>query len=88
MLCDTGKEQTAAILTPYAREITLVFLNQQMLVGDVHFHLKFAVKATHPYEKRLLRPISAYSAADWCNILKNCGFDETSMKFGTQVDCA
>jgi len=23
------------------------------------------------------------SAADWCNIWTNCGFDETSMKFGT-----
>jgi len=30
-------------------------------IGDVPFHLKFALKVTHPSEMRRLRPISAYN---------------------------
>jgi len=36
------------ILTPHERVITLVYLYRQRLVGDVPFHLKFALKVTHP----------------------------------------
>jgi len=40
---------------------TLVFCYQQWLRGDIPFHLKFALKVTHPSEKRRLLPISAYN---------------------------
>jgi len=44
------------------------------LVGDVPFHLKFALKVTHPFKKRRLRPMSAYNvstvrASEKCSIL-------------------
>jgi len=42
---------------------TLVFWYQQWLRGDVPFHLNFALKVTHPSEKRRLRPISAYNVS-------------------------
>ena len=40
------------------------------------FHLKFALKVTHPFEKRRLRPISAYNvstvrASEKCLIIAN-----------------
>ena len=54
------KKHTADILTLHERVITLVLGHQQRLVGDVPFHLKFALKVTHPFEKRPLRPISTY----------------------------
>jgi len=45
-----------------------------MLMGDVSFHLKFARKVTHPFEKRRLRPISVYNvltvrASEKCPII-------------------
>jgi len=42
------KEHTADILTSHERLITLDLSHQQRLVGDVAFHLKFALKVTHP----------------------------------------
>ena len=40
-------------------------------------------------DMRILWMVSfAFSAADRWNIWKNCGFDETSMEFGPQVDYA
>jgi len=34
-----------------------------MVGGRLPFHLKFALKVTHPSEKRRLRPISAYNVS-------------------------
>ena len=50
VLCDETKEHTvtADILIPDERVIILVFCYQQRLVGDVPFHLKFALKVIHP----------------------------------------
>ena len=48
VLCDEVRENTAENLTPHERVINLVFLYQKRLVGDVPFHLKFALKVTHP----------------------------------------
>jgi len=40
------------------------FLIPTMVGGDVPFHLKFALKVTHPpFEKRRLGPISAYNVS-------------------------
>jgi len=50
-LCDETKEHTADILIPHKRVISLVFWYQQRLVGDVPFHLEFALKVTHPLWK-------------------------------------
>jgi len=47
VLCDKIHEHTTTILTPYERVITLVFLYQQRLLGDVPFYLKFMVRVTH-----------------------------------------
>jgi len=63
--CDETKEHTADILVLHERIITLVFLYPQRLVGDVSFDLKFALflKWPTPFEKRRLRPISAYNVS-------------------------
>jgi len=53
VLCNKMKEHTADILIPRERAITLVFWHQQRLVGDVPFHLKFALKLTHPFRNML-----------------------------------
>ena len=58
--CDKTIWCTADILIPHERAITLVFWHEQWLVGDVPFHLKFALKVTHPFEKRRLQQISTY----------------------------
>ena len=47
----TGPSSIAIYVGPHERMITLVIWHQQRLVGDVSFHLKFAVKVTHPYLK-------------------------------------
>jgi len=47
VLCDETKENTADILIPHERVISLVFWHQQRLVDDVHFYLKFALKVTN-----------------------------------------
>jgi len=60
---DRTKEHTVDILYHMKGIITLVFCHQLRLVGDVPFHLKFAVKVTHPFEKRRIRPISAYNVS-------------------------
>ena len=39
------------------------FWYQQILVSDVLLYLKFALKLTHPFEKRRLRPMSAYNVS-------------------------
>jgi len=61
VLCDKMKEHTANTLIPHERVITLIFWSQQRFIGDVPFHVKFVLKLTHPFEKRRLRPISAYN---------------------------
>jgi len=44
VLCDETKKDTAGILIPHERVITQVIWHYQRLVGDVAFHLKFALK--------------------------------------------
>ena len=71
-----NEKRTAEILTPHEREINFVFWHQKRLVGDVPFHLKFALKMAHPLEKRRLRPISAYDVwtvrtSETCSIIAN-----------------
>jgi len=39
------------ILVLQETAITLVFWHQQWLVADAPFHLKFALKVTHPLQK-------------------------------------
>jgi len=65
VLCDRSKAHrpTAGIFIPYEMVIILVFCDQQMLMGGVPFHLKFALKVTHPLQKRRLRSISAYNVS-------------------------
>ena len=43
--------------------VTLLLWHQQWLMGDAPFPLKSALKVTHPFEKRRLRPISAYNVS-------------------------
>ena len=61
--CDKTKQRTLNILIPHKTAITLVFWHQQWLVGDAPFPLKSALKVTHPFEKRRLRPISAHNVS-------------------------
>ena len=61
--CEKTKQHTANILIPHETAITLVFWHQQWLVGDAPFPLKSALKVTHPFEKRRLRPISAHNVS-------------------------
>jgi len=62
VLCDETIEHTGDILIPHERVIILVFGYQRRLVGDVPFHVKFALKLTHPPpEMHWLQPISAYN---------------------------
>ena len=49
--CDKTKQHTANILMSHETAITLVFWNQQWLVGDAPFSLKSALKVTHPLRK-------------------------------------
>jgi len=58
-----NEKHAADILTRHERAITLVLGYQQRLVGDVPFHLKFALKLTHARQKCWLRPISAYNVS-------------------------
>ena len=53
--CEKTKQRTANILIPHETAITLVFWQQQWLVGDAPFPLKSALKVTHPLQKRRLR---------------------------------
>ena len=48
VLCDERKQHTAEIWIPHERVINLVFRCQKRLMGVVPFHLKFALKLTHP----------------------------------------
>ena len=49
VLCDeTKKKHAAEILILHKRVIDPVVCYQKRFVGDVLFHLKFALKVTHP----------------------------------------
>ena len=50
--CEKTKQHTANILIPHETAITLVFWQQQWLVGDAPFPLKSALKVTHPLRKK------------------------------------
>jgi len=72
----TKQKNTAEILASHERVINLVFWYQKRLMGNVPFHLKFALKVTHPLEKRRLWPISSYNvstvrASEKCLIIAN-----------------
>jgi len=56
MLCDITKQCTADILIPRETAITL-----QLLVGDAPSLWNLCSKWPTPFEKRWLRPISAYN---------------------------
>jgi len=76
VLCDETKEHTDEILTIHESVINLVFWHQTRLVGDVHFHLKFALNDAPLFEKRRLWPISAYNVwtvrpREKCSIIAN-----------------
>jgi len=67
VLCDETKENTADILISHESLIALLFLHQKPgvergLTGDTDYHLKFAT-VTHPFEKRRLQLIYAYSVS-------------------------
>ena len=75
-VCPSHSLHTDKILRPHERVIGLVFCYQERLVGDVPFYLKFALKWPTPFEKRRLRPISAYNvwtirASEKCSIIAN-----------------
>jgi len=85
VLCDEMKEHRAEILTSHERLFNLVFWVQKRLVGDAPFQLKFALKLTTPFEKRRLRPISAYNVStvrtsEKCSIIAN---RKLTMRFPT-----
>ena len=76
MLCDVMKEHTADILIPHERIITLVFLPQRRLVGDISFPMKFALKMTHPLWKTPTLTDTAYNvwiikASEKCSTVAN-----------------
>jgi len=76
MLCDETKELTADILTPHERVITLVLWHQKRLVGDVPFHLKFALKMTHPLWKMPTSINNCYNVwtvrpSEKCSVIAN-----------------
>ena len=48
VLCDETKEHTADILMSHERVTTLVFWHQHRLVGNIPFHLKFALSDPFP----------------------------------------
>jgi len=51
VLCDKPKQSIADILISHERAITLVCWNQQWLVDNIPFCLKFALKLTYPLRK-------------------------------------
>jgi len=50
VLCDETNEYTAVTLTPHEVVINPVYWYRRRLVGDVPFHLKFALKVTHSFK--------------------------------------
>ena len=65
--CDKTNESSADILTPYEKEIYLVFLHEERLVGDVPFYLKFWGQ-TEPlcYLTVIFRPVRSSSRCVLC----------------------
>ena len=59
VLCDKTKQCTAAILTRKGNHPG--FLTPTVVGGRRPVRLKFALKVTHPFKTRRLRPISAYN---------------------------
>jgi len=69
VLCDEIKEHTAEVLILHERVIALVSWYRKRLVGNVTFHLKLAIKLTHPLEKR--RNVSTVRTSEKCSIVAN-----------------
>ena len=61
--CDKTKWRTADILIPHERVITLLLWNQQWLLGNAPSIYNLQFKVTHPFDKRRLRQISAYTVS-------------------------
>jgi len=76
VLCDKTKQRIADILVPHERAITLVFGQQQWLVGGASFCLKFQLQVTRPFEKCRLRLISAYNVSTVRYSEKKFSYDE------------
>jgi len=87
VLCDEMKEYrpTADILIPHVTAVTLVLWHQQQLAGDVPFHVKFALRLTHPFETRPLRLISAHTVSTVRATERNSGITnrKTTTRFPT-----
>ena len=61
--CDKTRRCTADILIPHETAVTLIIRHQHWLVSGAPFSVKYSPKVTHPFEKRRLRPISAYDVS-------------------------
>ena len=77
--CDETKWGTADILIPHETAVTLVFRPQHRLVGDAPFPVKYSPK---PFEKRRLRPISAYNVSAVRDSEKKFNYDEYRIDYG------
>jgi len=57
----TKQKKILPLFYTILKAITLLFWQQQRLVRNVPFHPNFALKITHPFEKRRVLPMSAYN---------------------------
>jgi len=76
VLCGEMKERTADILIPHEKGITLVCWYQRRLVCDVPFHWNLRLNWPTFFEKRRLKPVSAYNVwtvrvSEKCSIIVN-----------------
>jgi len=62
VLCNETKEHIVDILIPHERTITLVFSTDKDCRATFSFTEIWALKVTHPFEKRL-RPITFYNVS-------------------------
>ena len=69
--CDKTKWCAADILIPHKMAITLVFWQQQWLVGDNPFPVKYSPKVTHPRLK-LIVPCNQYFICIRQTALQSC----------------
>ena len=85
--CSVTKPNNALRMFWYdtKRQSLLVFWHQQWLVGDAPFRVKFALKMTHPFEKRRLWQISVYnvSSSQPREMAKKFSYDEKDHGFPT-----
>ena len=58
-----AKKTSAQIIIPYERSMSLVLRQEEWLVGDVLFYMKFWAKMTHPLKNAEFQAIFARSAS-------------------------